>query len=49
MKIDAAPIKDIPVFKSESIQAMGPAAQGIAAILKDAGWIKVTDAPGGKA
>jgi len=47
MKIDPAPIKDIPVFKSESIRAMGPAAQGIAAILKDAGWIKVTtDAPG---
>jgi len=41
--ITPADKKDIPVFKSENIRAMGPAAQGIARIMLDAGWIKIID------
>jgi hypothetical protein len=41
MKSDALPEKDIPVFKKEHVDAMGPAARGIAEILRDAGWIRI--------
>jgi hypothetical protein len=38
--------KSVPVFSAESIRAMGPAAQGIAQILKEAEWIKVEESHG---
>ncbi|MGA2161315.1 MAG: hypothetical protein ABSG28_03820 [Methanoregula sp.] len=42
MALSAKPDK-VAVFSNESIRAMGPAAQGIAQILKDAGWIQIAD------
>lgn len=38
----AAPVEKAS-FTAESIRAMSPMAQGIAAMLKDAGWIEITD------
>jgi len=31
------------VFPKDSIRAMGPAAQGIAKMLQDAGWIEIKE------
>lgn len=35
--------REVPVFKADVIRAMSPAGRGIAEILRDAGWIKITD------
>ena len=40
----SAPVdKDIPIFQDASIKAMSPLGQEIARLLKDAGWIRITD------
>ena len=33
----------VTVFPADSIRAMGPAAQGIAKMLEDAGWIEIKE------
>jgi hypothetical protein len=42
MTVNPHPDK-VTVFPAESIKAMGPAAQGIAKLLSDAGWIQIKE------